>query len=158
MTGHSNIKKKMKESGAVLAGEMSGHMFFGPPDYLGFDDAIYAAARLLRIVAEQQGPVSGFLADLPKLVSTPEIRVDCPEDRKGPAVAAAATHFSSRYPTVTIDGVRWRTNEGWGLIRQSNTQPILVLRFEARDAEALARIRREATEVLAREGVTVPAA
>jgi phosphomannomutase/phosphoglucomutase len=156
MTGHSHIKKKMKETGAVLAGEMSGHMFFGPPDYLGFDDALYAAARLLRIVAEADGPVSSLLADLPKLVATPEIRVDCPEERKRPAVAAAASYFAGRYPTVTIDGVRWRTGDGWGLIRQSNTQPILVLRFEARDAAALARIRREALTVLAREGVTVP--
>ena len=157
MTGHSFIKKKMKETGAVLAGEMSGHMFFGPPDYLGFDDAMYAAARLLRIVADARAPVSSLLADLPKPVSTPEIRVDCPEDRKGPAVAAAAKYFGARYPTVTIDGVRWRAPDGWGLIRQSNTQPILVLRFEARDAAALERIRREAIEVLAREGVTVGA-
>jgi len=157
MTGHSNIKRKMKESGAVLAGEMSGHMFFGPPDYLGFDDAMYAAARLLRIVADSRTAVSALLGDLPRLVSTPEIRVDCSEDRKGPAVAAAAAYFGARYPTVTLDGVRWRTADGWGLIRQSNTQPILVLRFEARDAAGLERIRREATDVLAREGVTVPA-
>jgi phosphomannomutase/phosphoglucomutase len=132
-------------------------MFFGPPDYLGFDDALYAAARLLRIVAEHQPPASALLADLPRLASTPEIRVDCAEDRKGPAVAAAAAYFQARYPTVTIDGVRWRTPEGWGLIRQSNTQPILVLRFEAQDAVALARIRDEAAAVLAGEGVTLPA-
>jgi phosphomannomutase/phosphoglucomutase len=158
MTGHSHIKRRMKETGAVLAGEMSGHMFFGPPDYLGFDDALYAAARLLRIVADSAAPVSGLLADLPRLVSTPEIRVDCPEDRKAPAVAAAAAYFQARHPTVTIDGVRWRTEDGWGLIRASNTQPILVLRFEARTAEALERIRREALAVLGREGVRVPAA
>ncbi|MDO8666642.1 MAG: phosphomannomutase/phosphoglucomutase [Gemmatimonadales bacterium] len=156
MTGHSYIKTKMKESGAPLAGEMSGHMFFGPPDYLGFDDALYAAARLLKIVAERQGPMSGLLADLPRYVSTPEIRVDCAEDRKVKAVAAAARHFSARYPTITIDGVRWRAEDGWGLIRASNTQPILVLRFEARTAEGLDRIRREALDVLAAEGVSVP--
>ena len=156
MTGHSYIKAKMKESGAALAGEMSGHMFFGPPDYLGFDDALYAAARLLRIVAEHEGPVSGLLADLPRYVSTPEIRVDCAEDRKVPVVAAAARHFSSRYPTITIDGVRWRAADGWGLIRASNTQPILVLRFESRTTEGLDRIRREAEDVLAAEGVRVP--
>ncbi len=153
MTGHSHIKKKMKESGAVLAGEMSGHMFFGPPDYLGFDDALYAAARLLRIVADGGRGLARLLADVPRLVSTPEIRVDCPEDRKVPAVRAAAAHFAARYPTVTIDGVRWRTPDGWGLIRSSNTQPILVLRFEARTAEALEAIRREAATVLAAEGV-----
>ncbi len=157
MTGHSLIKRKMKESGASLAGEMSGHIFFGPPDYLGFDDALYAAARLLRIVAADGVPLSAHLADVPKLVATPEIRADCAEARKQPAVAAAARHFSARYPTVTIDGVRWRSSDGWGLIRASNTQPILVLRFEATTPEALARIRREAMEVLAGEGVRVPA-
>jgi phosphomannomutase/phosphoglucomutase len=153
MTGHSHIKKKMKESGAVLAGEMSGHMFFGPPDYLGFDDAMYAAARLLKILAGQPHPLSALRARLPQYVSTPEIRVDCPEDRKAPVVEAAARHFAARYPTVTIDGVRWRTTEGWGLIRASNTQPILVLRFEARSPEALEAIRREAAQVLEAQGV-----
>ena len=156
MTGHSNIKKRMKETAAVLAGEMSGHMFFGPPDWFGFDDALYAAARLLRIIAEGGRPLSAHLADLPRLQATPEIRVDCGEDRKGPAVAAAASYFAARYPTVTIDGVRWRTPDGWGLIRASNTQPILVLRFEARTVEAVEVIRREALEVLAREGVRLP--
>jgi len=153
MTGHSHIKKKMKESGAALAGEMSGHMFFGPPDYFGFDDALYAAARLLRIVADGGRGLAHLLADLPPLVSTPEIRADCPEDRKVGAVAAAAKYFGSRYESVTIDGVRWRTADGWGLIRASNTQPILVLRFEARTAAALDAIRDEALEVLGREGV-----
>ena len=156
MTGHSNIKARMKSSGAVLAGEMSGHMFFGEPDWLGFDDALYAAARLLRIVAEAKLPFSSLLADVPRLVSTPEIRVDIAEDRKGPVVAAAAAHFSAKYPTVTIDGVRWRTKDGWGLIRQSNTQPILVLRFEATTPAALDAIRREAMDVLARHGVRLP--
>ena len=155
MTGHAHIKKKMKESGASLAGEMSGHMFFGPPDFLGFDDALYAAARLLRIVADGAPGLAHLLADLPELVSTPEIRADCAEDRKGPAVAAAAKYFAARYEVVTIDGVRWRTAEGWGLIRASNTQPILVLRFEARTAAALDAIQQEAVEVLAREGVHV---
>jgi len=158
MTGHSHIKKKMKESGATLAGEMSGHMFFGPPDYLGFDDALYAAARLLRIVAEGGRGLAHLLADLPQLVSTPEIRADCPEEKKFAAVAAAAKHFSARYETVTIDGVRWRTADGWGLIRASNTQPILVLRFEASTPEALDAIRREALDVLGRQGVSVGAA
>jgi phosphomannomutase / phosphoglucomutase len=157
MTGHSHIKKKMKETGAPLGGEMSGHMFFGKPDYLGFDDALYAAARLLKIVADSKGPVSSFLAGLPKMVATPEIRVDCPEDRKVPVVAAAARHFSAKYPTVTIDGVRWRANGGWGLIRASNTQPILVCRFEAQNQEAVEMIRAEAMEVLAAQGVRLPA-
>ncbi len=153
MTGHSHIKRKMKETGAVLAGEMSGHMFFGPPDYLGFDDAMYAAARLLKIVASQARPLSALTGDLPHYVSTPEIRVDCAEDRKAAVVAAAARYFGERYPTVTIDGVRWRAPEGWGLIRASNTQPILVLRFEARTAAALEAIRAEADRVLKAQGL-----
>ena len=155
MTGHSYIKKRMKETGAPLAGEMSGHMFFGPPDYLGFDDALYAAARLLRIVAATRSPVSALLADVPRYVSTPEIRVDCGEERKVPVVQAAAAHFAARYETITIDGVRWRTPEGWGLIRASNTQPILVLRFEARTTDSLERIRGEALRVLAAQGVRI---
>jgi phosphomannomutase/phosphoglucomutase len=153
MTGHSHIKTKMKESGAILAGEMSGHMFFGPPDYLGFDDALYAAARLLKIVAAQARPVSALRSGLPQYVSTPEIRVDCAEDRKRAVVEAAAHHFGARYPTVTLDGVRWRAADGWGLIRASNTQPVLVMRFEARTAAGLAAIRREAEDVLRSEGL-----
>lgn len=153
MTGHSHIKKRMKESGAVLAGEMSGHMFFGPPDYLGYDDAMYAAARLLKILAGQEQPLSALRGALPQYVSTPEIRVDCAEDRKRAVVEAAASYFAQRYPTVTIDGARWRTAEGWGLIRASNTQPILVLRFEARTALGLEAIRREAAQVLRAQGV-----
>jgi phosphomannomutase/phosphoglucomutase len=157
MTGHSHIKKRMKETGAPLAGEMSGHMFFGPPDYLGFDDAIYAAARLLKIVAAASQRVSELLADVTRYVSTPEIRADCGEDRKVPVVQAATAYFSGRYETITIDGVRWRTPDGWGLIRASNTQPILVMRFEARTAEGLARIRDEARRVLADAGVRIAA-
>jgi len=153
MTGHSYIKAKMKESGAVLGGEMSGHMFFGPPDYLGFDDALYAAARLLKIVAGQPRALSALRAALPQYVSTPEIRVDTTEARKVAIVEAAARHFGARYPTVTLDGVRWRTTDGWGLIRASNTQPILVLRFEARTAAGLEAIRREAETVLREQGV-----
>ena len=155
MTGHSHIKKKMKDMGAALAGEMSGHMFFGPPDYYGFDDALYAAARLLKIVADGPGGLAHLIADLPKLVSTPEIRVDCPEDRKVAVVADAAKYFAAKYQAVTIDGVRWRTPDGWGLIRASNTQPILVMRFEAKTPEALRGIEREALEVLSRAGVSV---
>jgi len=156
MTGHSHIKRKMKDSKAALAGEMSGHMFFGPPDYYGFDDALYAACRLLRIVADAEPGLARHLADLPKLVSTPEIRVDCTEQQKVPVVAAAAKYFAAKYQVVTIDGVRWRTPDGWGLIRASNTQPILVMRFEARTDAALAAIESEAREVLGRAGVSVP--
>jgi phosphomannomutase/phosphoglucomutase len=141
-TGHSLIKQKMKETKAPLAGEMSGHMFFGG-DYYGFDDALFAAARLLHYVARLGGPLSRLLADLPATVATPEIRVDCADDRKFAVVERASRFFASRYPVSTLDGVRISFPEGWGLLRASNTQPVLVLRFEARTAAALAAYRAE---------------
>ncbi|HTD26157.1 MAG TPA: phosphomannomutase/phosphoglucomutase, partial [Candidatus Elarobacter sp.] len=147
-TGHSLIKQKMKESGAPLAGEMSGHMFFGG-DWYGFDDALFAAARLLRYIAEQGGPLSRLLADLPVTVATPELRVDCPDDRKFAIVQRAARHFTDKYPVSTLDGVRITFPQGWGLLRASNTQPVLVLRFEAATAEALASYRTEIESWLA---------
>ena len=129
-TGHSLIKAKMKETRAPLAGEMSGHIFFGG-DYLGFDDALFAAARLLEIVSRGPGGLAPLLADLPETFATPELRVDCTDDAKFDLVARAADHFGSRYEVDTIDGVRIRYPNGWGLLRASNTQPVLVLRFEA---------------------------
>jgi len=151
-TGHSLIKAKMKEANAPLAGEMSGHMFFGG-DYFGFDDALFAAARLLEIVSRGQGGLAPLLADLPKTCATPEIRVDCPDDLKFDIVARAAAHFGSRYPTVTIDGVRIGFPHGWGLLRSSNTQPILVMRFEATDQASLRGYQAEVTSWLAAQGV-----
>ena len=147
-TGHSLIKQKMKETKAPLAGEMSGHMFFGG-DYYGFDDALFAAARLLHYVARVGGPLSRLLADLPATVATPEIRVDCPDDRKFDVVERASRHFAARYPVSTLDGVRISFPEGWGLLRASNTQPVLVLRFEARTPGALATYRAEVDAWLA---------
>ena len=147
-TGHSLIKMKMKETHAPLAGEMSGHMFFGG-DWYGFDDALFAAARLLRYVADIGGPLSRLLADVPVTVSTPELRVDCPDDRKFAIVERAAQHFAAKYPVSTLDGVRIRFPEGWGLLRASNTQPVLVLRFEAANAPALAAYRTEVESWLA---------
>ncbi len=141
-TGHSLIKARMKELGAPLAGEMSGHMFFGG-DWFGFDDALFAAARLLEIVAAGRGGLAPLLADLPRTIATPELRLDCPDDRKFALVARAAEHFASRYPVITIDGVRMRFPNGWGLVRASNTQPILVLRFEATDQASLDAYRAE---------------
>jgi phosphomannomutase/phosphoglucomutase len=141
-TGHSFIKMKMKEMGAPLAGEMSGHMFFGG-DWYGFDDALFAAARLLAYVAREGGPLSRLLADLPKTFATPELRVDCPDDRKFDVVERAARHFAAKYPISTLDGVRITFPEGWGLLRASNTQPVLVLRFEAATPQALAAYRAE---------------
>jgi phosphomannomutase/phosphoglucomutase len=151
-TGHSLIKAKMKELGAPLAGEMSGHMFFGG-DYLGFDDALFAAARLLEIVSRGPFGLSQLLADIPRTTSTPEIRVDVPEERKFPLVRQAAEHFAARYPVNTIDGIRITFPRGWGLLRASNTQPILVLRFEASDPESLDAARSEVVGWLAGQGV-----
>ena len=154
-TGHSLIKQKMKDTGAPLAGEMSGHMFFGG-DWFGFDDALFAAARLVHYVARVGGPLSRLLADLPQTVATPELRVDCPDELKFDVVARAATHFASRYPVSTLDGVRITFPSGWGLLRASNTQPVLVMRFEATTAEALAEYRREVEDWLLAAGATGP--
>ncbi len=151
-TGHSLIKARMKEQGAVLAGEMSGHMFFAG-DWFGFDDALFAAARLLEIVSRGPHGLAAHLADLPETFATPEIRVDCPDDRKFDIVAEATAYFRARYPVNDIDGVRMSFANGWGLIRASNTQPILVLRFEATDEGSLAEYRREVLQWLAERGV-----
>jgi len=141
-TGHSLIKAKMKELNAPLAGEMSGHMFFGG-DYFGFDDALFAAARLLEIVSRQPFGLATLLADLPRTFTTPELRVDWAEEEKFELVERAAVHFASQYPVNTIDGVRITFPKGWGLLRASNTQAVLVMRFEATDPEARDAYRAE---------------
>jgi phosphomannomutase/phosphoglucomutase len=140
-TGHSLIKKKMKESGALLAGEMSGHIFFGDR-YFGYDDAVYAGLRLLEIMKRSGEPFSlkKLLEGVPETFSTPEIRVDCPDEAKFEIAERMKAAFRD-YPVIDIDGVRINFPEGWGLIRASNTQPALVLRFEASSPTALARIR-----------------
>jgi phosphomannomutase/phosphoglucomutase len=138
--GHSLLKAKMKESQALLAGEMSGHMFF-KERYFGYDDAIYASLRLLEILARARQPLSQLLADLPPSVSTPEIRVDCPDERKFLIAAKATEYFRRHYDVIDVDGVRVRFADGWGLIRASNTQPALVLRFEAQSAAKLGEYR-----------------
>jgi phosphomannomutase / phosphoglucomutase len=137
--GHSLIKAKMKEEGAQLAGEMSGHIFFGNR-WFGFDDGIYSSARLLELLTHTDRPLSTLLADVPKTYSTPELRVDCPEDKKFTVVRLAQEWFKARYDAVTVDGVRVVFPDGWGLVRASNTQPLLVLRFEARTPQRLADI------------------
>jgi phosphomannomutase/phosphoglucomutase len=152
-TGHSLIKQKMKDTHAPLAGEMSGHMFFGG-DWFGFDDALFGAARLLHYVAREGGPLSRLLADLPRTVSTPEIRVACPDEIKFAVVERAARHFADKYRVSTLDGVRITFAEGWGLLRASNTQPVLVMRFEAASERALAAYRAEVEEWLTRHGQT----
>ncbi len=140
-TGHSIIKAKMKETHAELAGEMSGHMFF-VDRWFGFDDAIYAACRMLEILDQSGRPLSAELSDLPPLVSTPEIRVECPDDIKFKLVADAVRNFKKKYDVVDIDGARIQFSDGWGLVRASNTQPVLVMRFEAVSQKRLDEIRK----------------
>ncbi len=153
-TGHSLIKEKMKETSAPIAGEMSGHMFFTEGFY-GHDDAMYGAARLLRIIADSGQSIIDLLADVPKFVSTPEIRVDCAEEIKFGVVERAVAHFRSSHDVIDVDGVRVLFGDGWGLIRASNTQPVLVLRFEARTARRLDEIRGVMESWLRAQGVVV---
>lgn len=152
--GHSLIKGKMKEEGALLAGEMSGHLFFAER-YFGFDDAIYAGARLLEILTNENKDLQEFLAGVPTPVNTPEIRLDCPDDRKFQVVADLASEFKEEYQVIDVDGARVVFNGGWGLIRASNTQPVLVLRFEAADQKTLQEIRKIFMEKLAEKGLGV---
>lgn len=140
-TGHSLIKSRMRETGAILAGEMSGHMFFADR-YFGFDDGIYAAMRLAEIVAASPMPLSRMLSDWPPTVNTPEIRMDCPEAIKFLVVEKAKAYFRDGYEMLDVDGVRLTFPDGWGLLRASNTQSVLVLRFEAETPQRLEEIRR----------------
>lgn len=139
--GHSLIKDKMKKEKAVLAGEMSGHIFFADR-YFGYDDAIYATCRVIEILKKEGKPVSELLADLPKTFNTPEIRVDCPEEKKFKIVEEAKKRLAKDYEIIDVDGVRVKFAEGWGLIRASNTGPVLVTRFEASTEERLLEYRR----------------
>lgn len=140
-TGHSLIKAKMKEEKAALAGEMSGHIFFADR-YLGYDDAVYASCRLLELIADAGKPISSLLSDIPKTFTTPEIRVECPDDKKFDLVKRVTEHFRKAHKVVDIDGVRVLFDDGWGLVRASNTQPALVMRFEAMSEDRLAEIRK----------------
>lgn len=153
-TGHSLIEEKMHETGAPIAGEMSGHMFFAE-GYYGFDDALYGAARLLRIVADSGRGIHEMLADVPRFVSTPELRVPCPDARKFTVVEEAQKYFGSIHKVIDVDGVRVLFGDGWGLIRASNTQPVLVMRFEARTQEHLDAIKSEMEGWLRQHGVQV---
>jgi phosphomannomutase / phosphoglucomutase len=146
-TGHSMIKQKMKEVGAELAGEMSGHIFFADR-YFGYDDAVYAGCRLLEILAATGQTVGGLLADLPRTFNTPEIRVDCPDRIKFDVVERVTEYFRQREKVIDIDGVRVLFDGGWGLVRASNTQPALVLRFEAFSDARLMEIRQIVEQVL----------
>lgn len=146
-TGHSLIKAKMKETRAELAGEMSGHMFFAD-GYYGFDDALYAALRLLDIVDKSGQPLSAQLSMVPKTVSTPELRNDCSDETKFAVVKRVLDYFKTRYDVVDVDGARINFAHGWGLVRASNTQPILVMRFEATTQELLNQYRAEVEQVV----------
>lgn len=146
-TGHSLIKAKMKETHAELAGEMSGHIFFADRWY-GFDDALYSACRLMEIVANSGQPLSHQLADLPATVVTPEIRFDCPDELKFAVVSEAIAVLRARHATEDVDGVRVKFPHGWGLVRASNTQPVLVMRFEATTPELLQEYRSEIEAVV----------
>jgi phosphomannomutase / phosphoglucomutase len=145
--GHSLIKSKMKEEKAPLAGEMSGHLFFADR-YFGYDDAIYASLRLLEIISLTGKRVSEILSDVPRTFTTPEIRVDCPDDVKFSVVHEVKEHFRKNHKIIDVDGVRIPFEDGWGLVRSSNTQPVLVLRFEATTEARLQAIRKTVEDAL----------
>ncbi len=141
VTGHSIVKSRMIETGAAIGGEMSGHMFFFH-GYHGFDDATFGALKLAGILSRDERPLSAFLSDWPTTFNTPEIRMDCPEAVKFEVVARAQAYFKERYDVIDMDGARVEFGDGWGLVRASNTQGALVLRFEAESEARLAELRR----------------
>jgi phosphomannomutase/phosphoglucomutase len=146
--GHSLLKAKMRETGALLGGEMSGHMFFAD-GYYGYDDAIYASCRVLDILSKTGKELPALLADLPPSFTTPEIRVDCPDELKFRIAEKVRASFRGKYEIVDVDGVRVKFPDGWGLVRASNTQPVLVMRFEAKTQEKLAEYRALVERVVA---------
>jgi phosphomannomutase/phosphoglucomutase len=145
----------MKETGALLAGELSGHIMVAD-DYFGFDDALYDACRLVELLSRSERPFSERVADFPKYVSTPEIRIDVTEEQKWEIVERAVEHFSARHDVIDVDGVRVLFGDGWALLRTSNTQPVIVARFEARSEQRLAEIRGEIATWLEAQGVSLP--
>lgn len=151
-TGHSLIKERMKEEHALLAGELSGHIMFGD-NYYGFDDALYGAALLIDIVARRSAPLSAWLDEFPKFVSTAELRYPATEETKFAIVGRATEHFRANHEVIDVDGARVLFGDGWGLIRASNTEPVLVARYEARTPERLAEIRGEMEGWLKAEGI-----
>jgi phosphomannomutase len=155
-TGHSLIKAKMKELSAPLAGEMSGHIFFADRNK-GYDDGLYAAARLFRILSGADFSLAEFLDSLPRVVNTPELRFACPAERKLPVIEEVRARLAAAKADVNgIDGVRVRTADGWWLLRASNTQDVLVARCEAADAEGLARLKAQLAHELAASGLDLP--
>ena len=156
-TGHSHLKRKMREDGILLGGEVSGHMFFAE-NWYGVDDGILASCKFLELVARETRPVSAHFDTLPHLFATPELKAACPDDKKFAVVAELAREFKRRYETVDIDGVRVIFPDGWGLVRASNTNPYLTLRFEAKSQPALEAMQRTMYDALRRyPEVTLPA-
>ena len=151
-TGHSLIKNKMRETGALLAGELSGHIMIAD-DYLGFDDALYNACRLIEIISRSGRTLSEMVSDFPEYRSTPEIRIDVTEDQKWTVVSEALVYFKEKYDVISVDGVRILFGDGWALLRTSNTQPVIVARFEAQSESRLIEIRTEIAEWLTQAGV-----
>ena len=154
-TGHSLIKRKMKETGALLAGELSGHIMIAD-DYYGFDDALYDACRLVSLVSRSGRSLSEMVADFPVYVSTPEIRIDVSEEQKWGIVEQAVAHFKKTHNVIDVDGARVLFGDGWALMRASNTQPAIVARFEAKSARRLDEIREEVAAWLGTHGVSLP--
>ena len=151
-TGHSLIKSKLIETGAPIAGEMSGHMFFSE-GFFGFDDALFAAGRLLRYVAASGRTLDQLVESMPQYVATPETRLACPEERKFEIPEALKAEFAGKYHVIDIDGARVEFGDGWGLVRASNTQPVVVVRFEARTPERLEEIKSMMMASLRKLGV-----
>jgi phosphomannomutase/phosphoglucomutase len=145
----------MRETGAVFAGEMSGHMFFAD-EYYGFDDALYAAGRLLRILSRGDRPLSALSAEIPRYHATPETRVACPDDRKFEVVAALTREFRATYQVIDVDGARVVFPDGWALVRASNTQPVLVIRAEGQTPEALEHAKGVIEDALRRQADVAP--
>jgi phosphomannomutase/phosphoglucomutase len=154
-TGHSLIKRKMKETGALLAGELSGHIMVAD-DYYGFDDALYNACRLVSIVSRTGRSLSEMVAEFPVYVSTPEIRIDVSEEQKWSVVDEAVKHFKKGHDVIDVDGARVLFGDGWALLRTSNTQPAIVARIEAKTAARLQEIRQEVAAWLGTRGVSLP--
>ena len=155
-TGHSLIKAKMAETGSPLAGEMSGHVFFADRWY-GFDDALYAAVRLLGILARLETPLSSMREALPHVINTPELRFDCPDTRKFAVITEVAARLKAAGASVAdIDGVRVSTDDGWWLLRASNTQAVLVARCEATSEAGLERLKAELATQLGASGLAAP--
>jgi phosphomannomutase/phosphoglucomutase len=153
-TGHSHIKARMKELGAPLGGELSGHICFADK-YIGIDDAPYAACRLVDLLARKNRRLSELAGDLPQYVSTPEMRIEVDEEKKWRVVEAALEHFQQEYDVIDVDGARVLFGDGWGLLRTSNTQPVIVARFEARTEERLREIRAIMESWLQTQGIHV---